>query len=507
MTTINDSLKNFIKTHKQWLVLSSVGLALLLVALDNSILYTALPILTQELGANQNQALWIINAYPLVLAGLLLGTGTLGDRIGHKKLFLGGVSAFGIASLIAAFSPNPETLIASRVLLAIGAAFMMPSTLSLIRLTFTDKRELNIAIAIWGTLATIGAALGPIVGGLLLQWFWWGSVFLLNVPFVILAIIGATLFAPAGRANSAKPWDLISSLQFLMGLTGVILIIKEVAKNTPSTSVILFASLLAVVGLALFMTRQKRLPYPLLDLKIFKQPALASGVIGAMVSMFAIAGVQLIVTQRFQLVADFTPLQAGFVAASVATGALITGMLGGMFLHKLGLRVIISSGFATATLGALLLVYALPSTLLTVIGLALIGLGLGFVMAVASTAIVGNVSKKEAGMASAVNEVSYELGSLVAVAVIGSLIASVYSSSVHLPSNVPQAARESISETHLIAHDLENREDILRAAGKAYDHGFSTVAALLVGVLGMSAVITFALLREYGPGSNAGAHY
>ena len=175
-------------SSKRWWLLVTVGAGLLLITLDNSILYTAMPTLTADLGASGSAALWIINAYPLVMAGLLLGAGTLGDRIGHRRMFVIGLWVFGIASLAAAFSPNPGMLIGARALLAVGAAAMMPATLALIRLAFDNPRERNIAIAIWGSMSIAGAALGPILGGALLERFWWGSVFLINVPVVALAL-------------------------------------------------------------------------------------------------------------------------------------------------------------------------------------------------------------------------------------------------------------------------------------------------------------------------------
>src|SRR5690606_31161072 len=202
----------------RWVLLVTVAAGLLLITLDNTVLYTALPTLTRELHATSTQALWIINAYPLVMAGLLLGAGTLGDRIGHRQMFLIGLVLFGIASVLAAFSPTATILIAGRAFLAIGAAAMMPATLALIRLPFSDERERNLAIAIWGSVSVVGAALGPIIGGLLLQHFWWGSVFLINVPVVILAFVSTWLVAPSGERDRSKHWDMLSSLQALIAL-------------------------------------------------------------------------------------------------------------------------------------------------------------------------------------------------------------------------------------------------------------------------------------------------
>src|SRR5690606_8520698 len=194
--------------QNRWLVLAIVSSALFLIVIDMTVLYTALPTLTLELAATASEKLWSGNAYPLVVAGLLPGLGTLGDRLGHKQMFLAGLSVFGLASLAAAFSPTPAMLISARVLLAVGAAMMMPATLSLIRLTFTDEKERAFAIGIWAAVASGGAALGPVVGGVLLEWFWWGSVFLINVPVVILALIFGALMLERRPGNPDSPWDL-----------------------------------------------------------------------------------------------------------------------------------------------------------------------------------------------------------------------------------------------------------------------------------------------------------
>ncbi|KIX67503.1 MFS transporter, partial [Streptomyces sp. MBRL 601] len=220
--------------RQRWLLLAVVSAGLLLITLDNSILYAALPTLVEELGASSAQSLWIINAYPVVMAGLLLGSGTLGDRVGHRRMFLTGLAVFGVASLAAALSPTPEALIAARAFLAVGAAAMMPATLALIRVTFADERERNVAIAVWGSLAIVGSALGPIVSGLLLQSFWWGSVFLVNVPVVVVALVATLVLAPGGGADPGKHWDLVSSLLALVALVGLVFAIKETAKATPS---------------------------------------------------------------------------------------------------------------------------------------------------------------------------------------------------------------------------------------------------------------------------------
>ena len=255
--------------RRRWSLLVTVGAGLLLITLDNSILYTALPTLTEELQASNTQNLWIINAYPLVMAGLLLGSGTLGDRIGHTRMFVVGLVIFGLASLLAAFAPSPEVLIAARAVLAVGAAAMMPATLALIRTTFTVERERNIAIAVWGSMSVIGFALGPIIGGTLLEFFWWGSVFLINVPVVVLALVATWLIRPANDPDPSKRWDAISSILVMIGLVGTVMAIKEIGHAPPSATTIIVALLVAAIGFWLFVRRQRGMEQPLLEFSIF----------------------------------------------------------------------------------------------------------------------------------------------------------------------------------------------------------------------------------------------
>lgn len=489
----------------RWVLLVTVAAGLLLITLDNSVLYTALPTLTRELGASQTQGLWIINAYPLVMAGLLLGTGTLGDRIGHRQMFLIGLVLFGIASLVAAFSPSANILIAARAFLAVGAAAMMPATLALIRVTFLDERERNIAIAIWGSLSVVGSALGPIVGGFLLEHFWWGSVFLINVPVVIVAFLSTLVVAPKGETDHSKPWDLVSSLQALVALSALVIAIKESAHVGQSWLVPAGAFVVAVVASILFVRRQSRLTFPLLDFSIFRNAAFSSGVMAAAFAMFAIGGIQLVTTQRFQLVAGFSPLEAGLLVSAAALGSLPTAMLGGAFLHKIGLRILIAGGLAAASLAVVLATWGVTHGLGWLIaGMVLSGAGVGAAMSVASTAIVGNAPVHRAGMASSVEEVSYEFGSLLAVAFLGSLLSAIYTASVMLPAGAPEAMRDSMGGALALAAQAgADGQAIIDAASQAFDRGYLSVMYVVAAVLAVGAVITAVLLRNYGPGSQS----
>lgn len=489
---------------RRWSLLFTVAAGLLLVTLDNSVLYTALPTLTEELSASAGQALWIINAYPLVMAGLLLGAGTLGDRIGHRRMFLIGLVVFGIASLAAAFSATAGQLIAARAFLAVGAAAMMPATLALIGLSF-HERERNIAIAIWGSVAIVGAALGPIIGGWLLQHFWWGSVFLINVPVVVVAFIATLVLAPEGQRDSTRPWDLLSSLLALATLSGLVLAIKSLIATPPSYGVGAVSLLLALIAGFAFSRRQQQLPYPLLDFAIFRNPAFLAGTLSAVFTLFAMAGLQLLTTQRFQLVAGLSPLQAGLLVSVAALGSLPSALLGGSVLHRVGLRPLICGGLAAGAVGVGVVALGFPHGLGWVVaGMAITGFGMGAAISVASTAILNNVPPHRAGMASSVEEVSYEFGGLLAVALLGSLSAAMYGAFLPESADIPAAAREGFTQALHVAREAGQGEWFALAAA-AYDRGYQIVLLVISAVLAAGAVIIARLLRGRAGGRDGAA--
>jgi DHA2 family multidrug resistance protein-like MFS transporter len=306
---------------RRWLVLAIVSVALLLIVIDMTVLYTALPRLTHDLAATASAKLWIVNAYALVVSGLLLGMGTLGDRLGHKQLFLAGLVVFGAASLAAAFAPSANVLIAARGFLGVGAAMMMPATLSLIRLTFTDAHEQAFAIGIWASVASGGAAFGPIVGGALLEHFWWGSVFLINVPIVLIALPIAAWLIPNSGATSKQPWDWVGSLLFMVGLIGVTYAIKSAGKVSPDWMTVGVAVVVGAVFLWAFVARQRRSAHPLLDFSLFRNPVFAGAVVAALMAAASLIGMQLVFSQRLQLVMGYSPLEAGLAGMPLSLAA------------------------------------------------------------------------------------------------------------------------------------------------------------------------------------------
>lgn len=465
----------------RWPFLAIISLGLLMISLDNSILYTALPVLEEELHANSAQALWIINAYPLVLSGLLLGTGTLGDRIGHRRMFVAGLTIFGISSLAAAYAPTAGWLIANRAFLGLGAAVMMPATLALIRATFLDERERNTAMGLWGSTGVIGAAAGPILGGWLLEHFWWGSVFLVNAPICALGIAATILFSPPNSTDKGKYWDLYSSLLSLLALSGLTLAIKEATSPDRSVALLTATVIVAVAAATLFVRRQRALEHPLLTFDLFRNRIFTGGVLAAGGGMFAVAGVELLTTQDLQMVGGFSPLEAGLTLAAVTVCAFPFSVLGGVYLHRVGFLPLICGGFCATTLGiAVALLGGAHGTFpVLILGLMLLGVGTGSVMSVSSIAIIDAAPAHRSGMAAGVEEVSYEFGTLISVATAGSLHSAVAISQFHAASDVGGDVFSALKNPATEA-----------MAGEALTGAYSTTLTYLVVVAALLAAVT-----------------
>ncbi|MET3176878.1 UNVERIFIED_ORG: DHA2 family multidrug resistance protein-like MFS transporter [Variovorax guangxiensis] len=480
------------KNTRKWITLLIVSTALLLIVIDMTVLYTALPRLTHDLGASASAKLWIINAYTVVVSGFLLGMGALGDRVGYKRMFIAGLAVFGAASLCAAYAPGAGALIAARAFLGLGASMMMPATLAIIRLAFTDDRERALAIGVWAAVAFGGAALGPVVGGVLLEYFWWGSVFLINVPVVLVSLVLGLWLLPGQRATSRRPWDFVGSVQVFAALVCLVLTIKEFAKPEPSLAVAVASGTLSIVAMLLFVRRQRRSTSPLIDFSLFRNPHFSSGVIAATVASAALVGVELVFSQRLQLVTGLTPLEAGLAILPIPLAAFVAGPVAGLLLARIGSRRIIVLGLAAtavALFGLALTVEA--SGFARVAVLALLGMSVGATMTAASNAVMNNAPEDRAGMAASVEEVSYELGSVLGVALLGSVLSSSYTAALVIPRTlaVPASASDGIDAALLAAESLPAHAatQLVSLAHAAFDKGFFAVIAVAVLIVAAAA--------------------
>lgn len=493
------------QSANRWLIHAVVSSALFLIVIDMTVLYTALPTLTHDLRASASEKLWILNAYSLVVAGLLPGFGTLGDRHGHRRMFLIGLVIFGSASGIAAFAPSPEVLIAARALLAVGAAAMMPATLSIIRLTFEDDDERAFAIGIWAAVASGGAAFGPVVGGLMLEHFWWGSVFLINVPIVLVALVATFALIPRSRGNDAAPWDMLSSAQIMLGLIALSWALKESAMRAPDWRLVIVATLVGGLAMTAFIRRQSRLRHPLIDLSLFRNSLFAAGVASALVAAMVIVGMELVMSQRLQLVLGRSPLQAAWFILPIPLGAFVGGPLAGRLLPRTGGLNMLLIGFATALAGLVLFLIALDGLKpVQLAALALQGLGLGASMTAASSTIMLSAPRERAGMAAAVEEVSYELGGALGIAVLGSIMTLAYGLSLPqiqsaATASWPPEAWDSLDEALMIAETMpvDAAAELTRMARTAFDHAFMWVTTVSTGIIaGLLALLALQKRRR-----------
>ncbi|MFJ5809357.1 MFS transporter [Streptomyces sp. NPDC093093] len=489
------------QSRGRWPALSVLVLAVLLVAVDATVLGLATPALSEDLKPSGTQLLWIGDIYSFVIAGLLVSMGSLGDRIGRKKLLLIGATAFGAVSVLNAYASSPEMMIVARALLGVAGATLMPSTLALIRNIFHDPKERSLAIGIWGATASAGAAVGPVVGGALLQHFWWGSVFLINLPVMIVLVIVGSKLLPESKNPVAGPWDLISVGLSLVGIIAVVYAVKEAATHGPSWE----AAGIAVLGIGTlyaFVRRQFTLTAPLLDMRLFKHRGFSGAVLADLLTVFGLSGLVFFLSQFLQLVQGREPLEAGLAELPAAIGAVATGLLAGRYARKYSVRVLVSGGLAAigAALAVLTVIHKETGYPLLGAALLVVGLGAGFSFTVTADVILSSVPKEQAGSASAVSETAYELGAALGIALLGSIVTGVYQS-FNAPASVPgpvaDAAHESLGGAVEAAKSLdpETARTMVDAAQVAFVDGLRLASGVGAAVLLATAVAAWFLLK------------
>ncbi|MBZ9640977.1 MFS transporter, partial [Streptomyces sp. PSKA30] len=340
----------------RWVVLVVLCTSLLLVAVDATVLHVAVPAVTEDLKPSAIELLWIVDTYPLVCASLLILFGTLGDRVGRRRILLLGYALFGVASAMAAVADTAQVLIVARALLGVGGAMIMPATLSILRQVFPDRRERALAIGVWSAVAAVGAAVGPLLGGFLLEHFWWGSVFLVNIPLMLVSLPVGRLLLPESTGAGDGPWDVVGALMAAAGLFGVVLGVKRLGGGEPVDSA--FTVVPLVVGAALvvlFVRRQRRRKHPLVDLRMFARPAFSTSVGCIVLAMLALVGLELIAAQYLQLVLDLSPLETGLRLVPLTFAAMAAGLFGARMLRRFGPRRMVSSGFCLTAFAVVLL--------------------------------------------------------------------------------------------------------------------------------------------------------
>ncbi|CAL9616573.1 MFS transporter [Streptomyces sp. Tu 3180] len=486
-----------VKRPGRWLALGVLVLAVLLVAVDATVLGLATPYISEDLEPSGTQLLWIGDVYSFVIAGLLVSMGSLGDRVGRKRILLCGATAFGAMSVLNAYATTPETMILARALLGVAGATLMPATLALIRNLFHDPRERSLAVGIWGATASAGTAVGPVLGGFLLEHFWWGSVFLINLPVMaVLVLVGARTL-PESRTPDPGPWDLVSVVLSLAGTVGVVYAVKEAATHGFGRTA-LAAGLLGAGALYGFVRRQLTLPAPLLDMRLFRHRGFSGAVLADLLTILGLSGLVFFLSQYLQLVQGRRPLEAGLAELPAAIGAVAAGLVAGRAARRFSVRSVVAGGLAAVGLALAALTVIDRSTGYPLLGTALlvVGLGAGFSFTVTADVILSSVPREQAGAASAVSETAYELGAALGIAVLGSIVTGVYRDFTG-PAGTPAEAHESLggaveAASHLPAHTAGT---MLDAARQSFVDGLALAAGAGAAVLLAAAVAAWFMLR------------
>ncbi|WP_159942703.1 MULTISPECIES: MFS transporter [unclassified Nocardiopsis] len=487
----------------EWAGLAVLALPTVLLGLDLTVLHLALPSLAVDLRPSGTQELWIVDAYGFLIAGFLITMGTLGDRIGRRRLLMIGGVAFVAASLAAAYAPTPEVLIAARAALGAAGATLMPSTLALISNMFRDARQRALAIGLWATFFAGGMAAGPLVGGVLLQYFWWGAAFLLAVPVIGLMLVLAPVLLPEYRAPRSGRFDLLSVFLSLLAVLPVVYAVKEFAKQEPSGGV-LTAVVVGAVFSVLFVRRQLSLKSPLLDVTLFGNRAFSVALGMMLVGLVGVGGTMFLTTQYLQLVEGLSPLAAGLWYGPPALMMMLSAIVAPLLARWVRPGYVVAGVLALSSVGYALMGLVGPSGgLFPVVGaFSLVYLGLGAIAALGTDLVVGAAPPEKAGSASAMSETVQELGLAAGIALVGSLSAAVYSSRMNaealagLPADTAQTVGNSLSGAASVAGEIP--EPVFERAQEAFIAGLNTAGWTgAVAVLALAAA-TAVMLRHIG---------
>ena len=486
-----------------------IALPCMLYSMDLTVLNLAVPHLSADLKPSSSQLLWIVDIYGFLVAGSLITMGTLGDRIGRRRLLLIGAAAFGAASILAAFSTSAEMLIATRALLGIAGATLAPSTLSLIRNMFLDPAQRTMAIGVWVTSYSVGGAIGPLLGGIMLEYFWWGSVFLLGVPIMVLLLVLGPVLLPEFRDPEAGRLDLMSAAESLAAVLLVIYGLKKLAEDGLGWPPVL--SIVAGLGVGLlFVRRQRKLADPLIDLRLFQDPAFSASLATYTLGTLVAFGVYIFIAQYLQLVLGLSPLRAGLATVPSMAAFIVGSMIVPAISRRVRPAYLMGAGMVIAAIGFAVLTQVDRASGLTVliVGSIIYSVGISPVVILATDLIVGSAPVERAGAASAISETSSELGGALGIAIFGSIGTAVYRLAMWdaVPGSVPpqamEAARSTLGGAVAVASQLPGqlRAELLGAARAAFTQAFELTAAICAAVSLLTALGVMLLLRHVRAG-------
>ncbi len=491
--------------ERRWWALAVMCLSLLTISLDNTILNVAIPALEKDLHASTSQLQWVIDGYTLVFAGLLLTTGSLGDRFGRRGALTTGLAIFGTGSLMSAFAGSATQLIFTRALMGVGAALIMPATLSLLTNVFSDPRERGRAIGAWAAVAGGAGSVGPVLGGFLLGHFWWGSVFLINVPVVIVALVAGRYLLPMSRDPAAPRLDPMGAILSVTGLVALLWSIIEAPTKGWSNTTVVSGFFIGAILVAGFVGWELHCDHPMLDVRFFKNRRFTAANAGITMVYFAMFGSMFLVTQYLQTVLGYSALQAGLRMLPAAAVMLITAPLAPRMVERVGTKLVVGGGLLIASIGLVAMSRVPPSDGYNHLLLAMIlmTMGMGLVMAPATESIMGSLPPSKAGVGSAMNDTTRQMGGALGVAILGSIAATSYRpgiadklSSLHLSSADISAAKDSVGGAMDLAKSLPASvgSAVATAAKLQFVSGMHTALVIGAGVVLIAAIIVFVYL-------------
>jgi len=491
--------------RRRWLTLLVLCISLIVITLDNTILNVAIPTLAHPtsqggLAATASQLQWVVDGYVLVFAGLLLTAGSLGDRFGRYRFLALGLLIFGVGSALSAFAPSANALIATRALMGIGGAFIMPSTLSIITNVFTDPKERGKAIGVWAGVSALGIGLGPITGGFLLEHFWWGSIFIVNVPIVIVGLVLGYMLVPESKDPSHSALDPVGAVLSIVALGTLLWAVIEAPGHGWGAPEIVAAFVIGFAVLAVFFVWELRSTHPMLDMHFFENPRF-SAASGAITLVFlSLFGTLFLLTQYLQSVLGYSTVEAGAVLLPQAITLMIFAPLSNMWVQKFGNKKVVTVGLLlVATSFALFLTWTPDSGVLVIIGVTVVmGLGMANVLAPCTDSIMGSLPRAKAGVGSAVNDTTRQMGGAVGVAVFGSLMASHFHSTIAdklgsvLPPNVFAQVRDNVGQAVGVARESPAArpfsDQIVNAAHDTFVSGLHQVGLVAAAITLLAAV-------------------
>jgi EmrB/QacA subfamily drug resistance transporter len=494
--------------ERRWWILAVLCFCLLVISIDNTILNVALPTLAEELHASASELQWIVDAYTLVFASLLLTAGTTGDKFGRRGALIGGLVVFGTGSVVSAFVGSATQLIVMRGVMGLGGAFIMPSTLSILTNVFLPAERPR-AIGIWAGVSGLGVALGPLTGGFLLENFWWGSVFLVNVPVVVVAVIATLLIVPRTKDPMAPRLDMVGTVLSATGLFATLYGVIEGPSKGWASSEILAAFVVGGVLLVSFALWELRSPHPMLDVRFFKNPRFSAASLAVTFVFFAMFGSLFFLSQYMQFVLGYDALQTGVRLIPVAAVLMVAAPSSSLLTRRFGTKFVVAGGLGIVAGGLLVLGQATVTSgyPLVVGALVLLGLGMGTAMAPATDSIMGSLPPERAGVGSAVNDTTREVGGALGVAILGSLAATRFTSAMSgspalrgLPSQAVEAATNSIGGAVSVAARLAGTPlvsaaaPLLTAARSAFVEAMTYAVTIGAGAAVLGALVALVFL-------------